>query len=66
LNALRLNSGFSLADFSDRTGLPESNLQPQLDQLQGKSLLQLNDGRVCATELGRRHLDTVVAEFFPG
>jgi oxygen-independent coproporphyrinogen-3 oxidase len=66
LNALRLNSGFSLTDFTARTGLPKSNLQPQLDQLQDKSLLQLNDGQVCATELGRRHLDTVVAEFFPG
>ena len=64
LNALRLNGGFSLADFSSRTGLPPGNLQPQLDQLLAKELLQRVDNQVTTTALGARFLDTVVAAFF--
>jgi oxygen-independent coproporphyrinogen-3 oxidase len=65
LNALRLNSGFSLADFHARTGMPASALQPQLDRLLDRKLLQLIDNQVSTTKMGGRFLDTVVAEFFP-
>ncbi|MEP1471279.1 MAG: radical SAM family heme chaperone HemW [Halieaceae bacterium] len=65
LNALRLNEGFSLAGFTERTGLSATSLQPQLDSLVAKGLLTTRDERVCTTELGRRFLDTVVAEFLP-
>ncbi len=65
LNALRLNRGFTLAEFSVRTGLPADSLQPQLGELVARELLEINDYRVHTTPLGRRFLDTVVAEFFP-
>ena len=65
LNALRLNSGFTLRDFSDRTGLSPSSLQPQLDLLIEKKLLVVARERVCTTALGGRFLDTVIAEFLP-
>ncbi len=65
LNALRLNEGFSLATFSARTGLPVESLQPQLNQLLDRELLQEFGGKISTTELGRRFLDTIVAEFFP-
>jgi putative oxygen-independent coproporphyrinogen III oxidase len=65
LNALRLNRGFSLEDFTARTGLPSSHLQPQLNQLMEKKLLQLNGSQVSTTALGGRFLDTAVAAFFP-
>ena len=64
-NALRLNEGFSLATFSARTGLPVESLQPQLNQLLDRELLQEFGGKISTTELGRRFLDTIVAEFFP-
>jgi oxygen-independent coproporphyrinogen-3 oxidase len=65
LNALRLNSGFSLRDYSARTGLSPSSLQPQLDRLIEKKLLVASGERVGTTKLGSRFLDTVIAEFLP-
>ena len=65
LNALRLNSGFSLRDYSDRTGLSPASLQPQLDRLIEKRLLVVAGEKVATTKLGSRFLDTVIAEFLP-
>ena len=65
LNALRLNRGFSLENFTARTGLPAAHLQPQLNQLMEKKLLQLTGSQVSTTALGGRFLDTAVAAFFP-
>ncbi|MEQ8803312.1 MAG: radical SAM family heme chaperone HemW [Haliea sp.] len=63
LNALRLNAGFQLADYSARTGLAADTLQPALDSLLGRGLLEQEAGQIRATGLGRRFLDTVIAEF---
>ena len=60
---LRLNQGFNASDFEARTGLPFSTLQPKLDALIARELLQLENGRTIATDLGRRFLDSVIAEF---
>ena len=65
LNALRLNEGFSLAQFSARTGQDPSWLAERLRHFQQRGLLEMEDGRVRASELGRRFLDTVIAGFFP-
>ncbi len=63
LNALRLNAGFHLADYSARTGLAADTLQPSLDSLLARGLLAQEKGQIRATTLGRRFLDSVVAEF---
>jgi oxygen-independent coproporphyrinogen-3 oxidase len=63
LNALRLEEGFSLTRFKHRTGLAEADLQPQLEQLLQRGLLQQQGEQVSATELGGRFLDTVVSQF---
>ena len=63
MNALRLNSGFSLQLLAARTGLAASALQPQLDALAARELLTVEDDTVRATDLGRRFLDSVIAEF---
>ena len=65
LNALRLNEGFTWEQFVARTGLHLSQLEPQLDALSARDLLAQDNIGVRATELGRRFLDNVVAEFFP-
>lgn len=65
LNALRLNSGFTLDQFSARTGLPADKLQPQLDSLCQRGLLEWRGDHIKATDTGRRFLDSVIAEFFP-
>lgn len=65
LNALRLNEGFTLDQFSARSGLEAGTVQPRLDSLCQRKLLRRHNGRVSATAFGRRFLDSVVAEFFP-
>jgi len=63
LNALRLNAGFNLTDYSACTGLTADTLQPALDSLLGRGLLEQEGGQIRATALGRRFLDSVIAEF---
>ena len=46
LNALRLRDGFALQDFSSRTGLPLSALEPGLAQAEAKGLIERDAGRV--------------------
>jgi putative oxygen-independent coproporphyrinogen III oxidase len=64
LNALRLNQGFSLQQFSATTGLPAQRVEGTIDQLANKKLLIVDGDQVRTSALGRRFLDSVVAEFF--
>jgi putative oxygen-independent coproporphyrinogen III oxidase len=48
LNALRLVEGFPIALFEERTGLPWSAVESQVDSLQTRGLLSVSDG-VCRT-----------------
>ncbi|MBP6683475.1 MAG: radical SAM family heme chaperone HemW [Halioglobus sp.] len=66
LNALRLNEGFTRALFEARTGLDFSVIETQLLMLQQRELLECDDHGIRASALGRRFLDSVIAEFFPG
>jgi putative oxygen-independent coproporphyrinogen III oxidase len=66
MNALRLNDGFALSQFVERTGLSRAQLEPQLALLCERELLVCDGDVVTSTETGRRFLDSVVAEFFPG
>ena len=65
LNALRLNEGFTLDLYRSRTGLDITSLEPQLESLCRRELLQLQGDTVIATATGRRFLDTLIGEFFP-
>jgi putative oxygen-independent coproporphyrinogen III oxidase len=66
LNALRLNTGFTLDQFTARTGFDVDQLEPQLASFCSRGLLEVRDNRVRATVIGRRFLDSVISEFFPG
>lgn len=63
LNALRLVEGFSLATFEQRTGLPREHIQPQLAVARARGWLELEDGCVRPTELGRRFTNDVISLF---
>jgi len=63
LNALRLNAGFSLADFEAGTGLAVANIAGPLAEAAARNWLSLADGRVVPTELGRRFTNDVVGLF---
>jgi len=65
LNALRLNAGFALSQFTATTGLPAAALQPQLDAALARGWLEIDDNGVRASPFGRRFLNDVIAAFLP-
>jgi len=65
LNALRLNAGFTLAQFSAATGLDVSVIRPRLDAAIARDWMTSDGDRIRATELGRRFLNDVIAAFLP-
>lgn len=66
LNSLRLLDGFSLSDFTARTGLPLSALEPGLSQALAKGLLAREGERVWPTERGLDFLSDLQSLFLPG
>ena len=65
LNALRLPGGFSLALFTERTGLPPTAIQTRLDQCVRKDWLDVSSGRVTPTATGMLYLNDVLELFLP-
>ena len=63
LNALRLNGGFELAQFEARTGLARSHIAGELQKACASGWLEVVDGRVVPTELGRRFTNDVIGLF---
>lgn len=65
MNALRLNDGFELSLFADRTGLDLTHVLPVLDQAETRGLLRRDHRSVWPTPLGRRFLNDLLALFLP-
>jgi oxygen-independent coproporphyrinogen-3 oxidase len=71
LNALRLQEGFSSADFEARTGLPFATVRPTLEQAAKRRLVEVGQtggregshSRWRPSELGRRFLNDLQAQF---
>ncbi len=63
MNALRLNHGFTLAEFEQRTGLSATTLSATIDTLCAQALLERVGERVRCSMLGQRYLNDVVAHF---
>jgi oxygen-independent coproporphyrinogen-3 oxidase len=63
LNALRLNDGFSLAEFERRTGLRRARMDAQLAVGVARDWLVLDGDHVAPTALGRRFLNDVLTLF---
>lgn len=69
MDALRLSQGFTSRLFGERTGLSWASVDLTIQRLQQQGLLQIQNGAiddghtVCSTELGRRYLNQVIAEF---
>lgn len=63
MNALRLRSGFNTTEFESRTGLPAATLDAALQRATNLGLVQCGAGRVLPSELGWRHLDTLIGLF---
>jgi len=63
LNALRLVDGFALDMFEARTGLARGTIAAPLALARERDWIELDDGHVRPTELGRRFTNDVVALF---
>lgn len=57
LNALRLNEGFAVNLFYERTGLLLNNIEKELSLAEQKGLLYRDHQRIQPTELGKRFLN---------
>lgn len=65
MSQLRLREGFVLSDFTDRTGLPLSALQPTLSECLAEGLLEISGDRVRCSDTGWNFLDDVLQRFLP-
>jgi len=63
MNALRLNAGFTLAQFQHTTGDSLQSLNPALQQAEQDGLIERHADTVSATTLGMRYLDSLLQRF---
>ncbi len=63
LNALRLVEGFPVALFSERTGLPFSAILKEIEEAEGRGLLERDVQHLRPTERGRLFLNELMALF---
>jgi oxygen-independent coproporphyrinogen-3 oxidase len=63
MNALRLNEGFPLALFTERTGLPLASIEESALAARRNGLLETADGAMRPTPRGRRFLNQLLGEF---
>jgi oxygen-independent coproporphyrinogen-3 oxidase len=63
LNALRLNEGFDLTLYEQRTGLPRDSISARIDDCVARGWLERERQQVRPTEFGRRFLNDVMAAF---
>jgi oxygen-independent coproporphyrinogen-3 oxidase len=63
MNALRLNDGFPLELFTERTGLPLAAIEESARAARGAGLLEVVDGQMRPTPQGRRFLNRLLAGF---
>ena len=65
INALRLNDGFEVRQFSERTGLTLQTVESALNKAEAKGLLYRDHLKIAPTELGRRFLNDLQQIFLP-
>ena len=65
MNALRLNDGFAMSLFTERTGLPINVISRQLDVAEAKGLITRDHLHLRPTEKGRMFLNDLLEMFLP-
>ena len=66
MNALRLTEGFPTALFTARTGLPLTDVLPQLEEAERRGLIERDALHIRPTALGQRFLNELLQLFLPG
>jgi putative oxygen-independent coproporphyrinogen III oxidase len=65
MNALRLAEGFAAETFVERTGLPITAIQRQLDEAERRGLIERDYRRIAPTAAGKRFLNDLLQIFLP-
>lgn len=65
MNALRLTAGFATEMFQQRTGLPLTAIQQQLDEAERRGFIIRDHQRIAPTLTGRRFLNDLLQIFLP-
>ena len=65
LNALRLVEGFPVALFAQRTGLPITVIDRQLNEAESAGLLERDHATIRPTQKGQRFLNDLIEPFLP-
>lgn len=65
MNALRLNEGFALALYAERTGLPLAFVEESLHRAEALGLIERKDVKIRPTGRGRRYLNELLTLFVP-
>ena len=63
LNALRLNKGFDLHDFENRTGQSRDSIDDLLSKHQDLNLISLNNSMVVPTQFGHNMLNSMLEDY---
>ena len=64
MNALRLNQGFDIRTYEDRTGLSINQIEPVLSKLKEQKLIEISHERICPTKKGHMFLNSTLEAFF--
>jgi len=65
MNTLRLDKGFPVALFEERTGLPLTTILNPLEQAEQRGFIERDHQRIAPTALGRRFLNDLLQIFLP-
>jgi oxygen-independent coproporphyrinogen-3 oxidase len=65
MNALRLTTGFAAETFVERTGVPITAIQRQLDEAERRGLIERDYRRIAPTLVGNRFLNDLLQIFLP-
>lgn len=65
MNALRLNQGFAIDEFTGRTGEPIHALKKALSDAEDAGLINRDISRITPTAQGLQYLDTLLERFMP-
>lgn len=65
MNALRLTEGFATETFVERTGLPITTIQRQLEEAERRGLIERDYRHIAPTLTGRRFLNDLLQLFLP-
>ena len=65
MNALRLDHGFSVAEFTATTGLPYAVIEETVNKLVEDGLLSFDSGHIKTTIKGQRYLNELLQQWLP-